>query len=105
MVRSRSNHKRGDNMNRRKLLKQAAVTSVALGSLPLAGGEALADDGKREQYHFLVLSRHAGAAAPEGVITSGEGAFGAGEVSGGGGVDDCSGDARAQADVRRLDTG
>ena len=71
-------------MNRRKLLKQAAVTSVALGSLPLAGGEALADDGKRKQYHFLVLSRDAGGAGPEGVIISGEGAFGSGEVSGGG---------------------
>ena len=50
-------------MNRRKLLKQAAVTSVALGSLPLAGGEALADDGKRKQYHFLVLSRVPGGPA------------------------------------------
>jgi hypothetical protein len=71
-------------VNRRKFLKRAAVTSVALGSVPLAGGEVLAADGKRKGYHFLVLSRDAGGTGPEGVIISGDGAFGSGDVTGGG---------------------
>ena len=70
-------------MNRRKFLKQAAVTSVALGSFEALGGSALADDG-RKRYHFLVLSRDGHGQGPEGVIISGEGAFGSGRVNGGG---------------------
>jgi hypothetical protein len=70
-------------MNRRKFLKRAAVTSVALGSFEALAGNALADEG-RKRYHFLVLSRDGGGHGSEGVIISGEGAFGSGSVDGGG---------------------
>jgi len=70
-------------VNRRKFLKRAAVTSVALGSFEALAGSALADDG-RKRYHFLVLSRDGGGAGSEGLIISGEGGFGSGDVSGGG---------------------
>jgi len=46
-------------VNRRKFLKHAAVTSVALGSFEALAGSALADEGKK-RYHFLVLSRDGG---------------------------------------------
>ena len=70
-------------MNRRKFLKQAAVTSVALGSFEALAGTALADDGEK-RYHFLVLSRDGGGTGSEALIISGEGGFGSGDVSGGG---------------------
>jgi hypothetical protein len=70
-------------VNRRKFLKRAAVTSVALGSFEALAGSALADEGQK-RYHFLVLSRDRGGTGSEGLIISGEGGFGSGDVSGGG---------------------
>ena len=72
-------------MNRRKFLKRAAVGSVALASLPVLGGSALADDGSRKGYHFVVLSTVKG--TPERLIISGQGSFDSQSVDGGGHFD------------------
>ena len=71
-------------MDRRKFLKRAAAGSAALGSFSLLGGNALAEDGRRKGYEFVVLSRDAG---NEGLIISGNGTFGSQSVDGGGKFD------------------
>src|SRR2546428_10099650 len=68
-------------MDRRKFLKRAAAGSAALGTLSMLGGNALAEDGQRRGYRFVVLSRTAGT---ERLIISGNGSFGSNGISGGG---------------------